>query len=379
MSRVYTGRNVLYAAVERIKAVYLEGHTPVVTFSGGKDSGMVLELCIMAAKEVGRLPVPVIMRDEEIMFPGTFEFCERTAQRKEVVFHWIWAGQPITNCFNREQPFWWVFDEKLKPTDWVRQPPDYAYKISDLNIDRLVSTERFSPQNGNLVVNMMGLRASESPKRTLAMHTYEGKIYTKGEASPGVRKGYPIYDWLDSDIWRAYKEFDWDYNTAYNVMYKMGVKSKGMRIGPPTLTQFGMSYLNFASKAWPNWFDRVNTRLPGLKTVAQFGKKILLPQRKLKETWKQCYRRTCIDNAPAWIAKRSVKILERVLRIHAKHSTAPFPEVKGCKQCVKMDCWKWLCEIMYSGDPFSFYSELPCMEPEFFRPGAGKWGGRPSF
>jgi hypothetical protein len=40
-----------------------------------------------------------------------------------------------------------------------------------------------------------------------------------------------------------------------------------------------------------------------------------------------------------------------------------------------------LSKDLYMGDPFGFaVAELPYVEPEFFRPGAGTWGGgKPSW
>jgi len=46
--------------------VYEAGHHVVVSFSAGKDSGVCLEVCLLAAKETGNLPLDVVMRDEEI-------------------------------------------------------------------------------------------------------------------------------------------------------------------------------------------------------------------------------------------------------------------------------------------------------------------------
>jgi len=79
MPRKWLASNVLEASVQRMVKVYEEGHRVVVSFSGGKDSGTILEVCILAARRTGNLPVDVLMRDEEIMLPGTFEYAERTA------------------------------------------------------------------------------------------------------------------------------------------------------------------------------------------------------------------------------------------------------------------------------------------------------------
>src|SRR5574340_797127 len=108
-------KTVFDASLDRLIEVYEQGHRLVVSFSAGKDSGVVLEMAILAATLTNRLPVEVIMRDEEIMFPGTFEYAERIAARPEVKFHWVYANQPVINVFNRERPYWWVFDPQLEP------------------------------------------------------------------------------------------------------------------------------------------------------------------------------------------------------------------------------------------------------------------------
>ena len=58
--------NVFDAAIERLKRLYAEGHTVVISYSAGKDSHVCVELAIIAAQEINRLPVHVVMRDEEV-------------------------------------------------------------------------------------------------------------------------------------------------------------------------------------------------------------------------------------------------------------------------------------------------------------------------
>ena len=102
------GMNVFDAAIIRMEDLYREGHRIVVSFSGGKDSGVCLEICRIAATRAKRLPVEVVMRDEEIMPPGTFEYCQRIYDDPDFDMNWIIAGQPIINAFNRENPYWWL-------------------------------------------------------------------------------------------------------------------------------------------------------------------------------------------------------------------------------------------------------------------------------
>lgn len=113
-----------------------------------------------------------------------------------------------------------------------------------------------------------------------------------------------------------------------------------------------------------------------------FGKRAVTPQRKYGETWEECFHRTCVEDAPEWIAERALHIRDDRLRMHARHSRAPFPEVKACKVCDKgITSWKKMAHVMYSGDPFASRATvlLDYIEPEFFRPGAGTWGGKPSW
>ena len=88
--------------------------------------------------------------------------------------------------------------------------------------------------------------------------------------------------------------------------------------------------------------------------------------------------RECIHEAPAaWITDRASKVMERMLGAHGKHSSTGFHEVVPCPTCHgNLGSWKAMAEGMYGGDPFSFKATfMPYVEPEFFRPGSGTYGG----
>ena len=376
--QVNTGIQVFDAALDRVVSTYKSGNRILVNFSGGKDSTICMELAILAAKMTGNLPVEVIMRDEELMLPGTFEYCERVAKREEVEFHWIWAGQPIVNAFNRTEPYWWVFDETIPKEEWVRQPPDFAYKIDDLNIDAIVTADRFPVKKGKHIVQIMGLRTQESPPRKLGLLSSKGYMT---QVVKGRQSCRPIYDWTHGDVWKAINDHGWDYNDAYNQMLRYGISVSNMRIAPPTLTQAGLKMLQMAIKAYPKWFDKADRRCGGLRTVAQFGKRAIEPYRKLDETWEECFYRECIEEAPAeFIKERAIVAKDYALRIHHHQSTDPFPQKKALRG-ETLGSWHRLARYMYNGDPFAMKANkcLKYIEPEYFRKGAGYWGGKPSF
>lgn len=391
MIRRPLGLDVYDAAMQRLMESYSDPKNfVVVSVSGGKDSGVCLEMAVEVARSCGRLPVNAVIQDEEIAYPGTYEYVERLAMRTdEINLRWINAKQPCMNVCDRVSPYFWVFDDALTPDQWVRQPPKHlaGYREIDVkNIEAIVSPVTWPEASGHTIIDVVGLRVQESAKRLLGLVSSGGHL-TGSEKRYGVlyRRLRPIYDWTDGDIWRAIRDNKWDYNRAYDTFNRMGVPRGQLRIGPPTLNQQSITQMGLAAKAWPQWFERVSRRLRGVRSVASFGPKILRPNRRVTETWEECFKRECIEKAPAaWIAERATYAMEYFLRKHAQHSSQPFPEVKSCLACggAGLSCWRSLAMGFWNGDPFSLKGGpigMPYLEPEFFRPGAGKWDGKPSW
>jgi len=374
MPRKYLGTDVFNQAIDRMRAVYAEGHRVVVSFSAGKDSCCTLNVCRIAATEEGRLPVEVVMQDEEIAFPGTYEYAERIAKDPDIDFNWLVMQQPMINIFNREAPYWWCHDPLLPPEKWVRPPPPFAKFIPEKEISQMTVPWRFPPPEGKKLVATIGLRIQESWSRMYGLFSSGG--YLTKPNKWGVVSARPIYDWSDDDVWKAIKDNGWDYNHAYNTLHNMGVPRRLLRIGPPTMNTGGITNLSKAAAAWPQWFAKVADRLPGVRTAAKFGARSCRPDRGQGETWEQCFQRECIDNAPKWVAARAIMVRDSMLSSHHRHSTAPFPEVKGCYTCGgSIGSWRQMALAMWGGDPFSSKTSwlLDWVEPEFFRPGAGTW------
>jgi predicted phosphoadenosine phosphosulfate sulfurtransferase len=378
--RIKLKDDVFKVAVERIVELYNGGHRLVVAFSAGKDSGVMLELTRIAAKIVGKPYVEVFMADDEIMFPGTFEYAERVAQMPDVKFYWMSGRQPMPNVFNRAEPYWWVFDPLLDPEEWVRKPPEYIIWSDIIDLYNMISPKYFPPEPGKKLISLVGIRVAESHARLLSISAASG-FSSSFPNRYGVYKGAPIYDWADGDIWKAIYENNWDYNKAYDVMLKMGMKRSRMRIAPPLMTWYGAASLKIGAHAWPHWFDKVCKRCPGVRQVAFYGQRAVTPNRRSDETWQQCYIRECIKNAPEWISKRAIFAHDHVLRVHAGHSAKPFPEVDPCGQCsgTQVGSWKQLAHIIYTGDPYSLKATfLPYVGPSEFRPSDTRvWESRP--
>jgi predicted phosphoadenosine phosphosulfate sulfurtransferase len=377
-TRLKLNADVFKIALQRTRELYQTNARVIVAFSGGKDSGVCLELARLACKIERNEPVEVFCLDDEIMYPGTFEYQERMAQHRDIKMHWCIANEPMPCVWNREMPYWWVFDNKLDPDQWVRKPPAYAKYVNDIDLYRIVSPILFPPKFGEKLYVIIGNRADESRTRLLSIHSSQS--FVTRPSAVGTYKAYPIYDWSTSDVWKAVHDNKWDYNEAYDTLLKMGMKPNKQRIAPPTMAYFGMASLAIAAKAWPRWFDLVNTRIPGAKTVAHYGMRAVQPLRRSGENWEDCYQRECIENSPEWIRERAILSKEYMLTHHAAHSNKPFPQNEPCKMCGNLKgSWEGIAKILYTGDPYSLKADfLPYVQPSKFRPeDARKWEKNP--
>ena len=383
--RAYQPANVLEASVERLTSLYADGRRVLISFSGGKDSIVVLETAILAARATNRLPVEVVLRDEELGWPDHYEFCERTANRPEVDLTWFVAREPHSYAFDREQPFWWAFDWKVEPDRWVRRPPADSVWIPEITIRAIDDPARWPTDDGRPLVSAIGIRAAESRNRLLGVFSMGGWI-TK--PNHGVVKAWPAYDWRDKDVWHAIRELGWDAPRSYTQLYSAGVRGSQLRAGA-WLNRFAAPMIPTAARIWPRWFnDHVYPRFPGLERIVRMGPtRFVSPRRKPLESWEQTFWRECVETAPSWIAERAIAAAAWTKTAHERHfGTAPIPDAKpGCFECGSgRGSWQDLAEGIYLGDPFSEFtaSVLPYVEPEFFRPElagtpAGRWGGHP--
>jgi predicted phosphoadenosine phosphosulfate sulfurtransferase len=221
------------------------------------------------------------------------------------------------------------------------------------------------------MTQLTGLRAQESPRRAFGINASKGHL-SAPDSRTQIRYSRPIYDWKDDDVWLALKKFQWNYCRSYDELFKLGVSKRHLRTAPLTLGPQSYEAIVSVRKLWPDWYERLCARLPGVRHVFTHGKQVLLPAPKPGEAWSDCYRRVCLNSPVSWIRERALQAMTCVLELHAKHSTLPFPESEACFFCDRqlIASWKQLTLALYNGDPACLKAKrlkLPPVDPHTLR------------
>lgn len=235
--------NVLEAAKKRISYTFDNFPRVYVSFSGGKDSGVMLHLVMDEAIKRGR-KVGVLFVDLEGQYKSTIDYIEQMYQLYEEHIEPYWICLPISlrNAVSQYEPKWTCWGDDAK---WIRQPPKIAIKDRSYfpfyHYD--MEFEEFVPEFGKwyggnkLTACFVGIRADESLNRfrTIASKSksmFDDKPFTTWLGS-GLYNIYPIYDWRTDDIWTYNAKFDKPYNKLYDLMHQAGLTIHQQRICQP--------------------------------------------------------------------------------------------------------------------------------------------------
>ena len=283
MQKIYTNQNVYDAAVERINAVFDDFEKVAVSFSSGKDSGTLLNICIDIARQRNR-KVGVLFLDLEAFYKLSIEYVEKMFSENEDVLEPYWVCLPMEspNSLSYLEPTWVWWDRESEPI-WVRPMPKNKWVINDKNnpfdfyYDKMPFEEfiKFWAQwygQGTKTAQLVGIRTDESLNRfrAVAADNSQKNLYKNWSWSTKIDDNtysmYPIYDWAVEDIWTYYGKFGKPYNKTYDLMYRAGVSIHKMRIDEPFGNE-AKAGLNLFRVIEPETWGRVVNRVSG----ANFG------------------------------------------------------------------------------------------------------------
>jgi predicted phosphoadenosine phosphosulfate sulfurtransferase len=295
--------NVYQAAIQRLDILFSEFDNIYVSFSGGKDSGVLLNLCIDYIRRncQGR-SLGVFHIDYEAQYQMTTDYVDSELRKNSDILDLYRICLPIrAYCATSMHQNYWIPWEKSKKDIWVRQlPPDAIHEdnlpfgffrqgMTDYELQEKFSTWYHQHKKAKRTAVLVGIRTQESLNRWRAIYSdrnyrnYNGLNWTK-EIAPNVFNAYPVFDWLTEDIWVANGKFRWDYNRIYDLFYRAGVPIDKMRVASP-FNDWAIDSLKLYRVIDPNNWAKMVGRVNGVNFSAIYGgttamgwKNIKLPQ-----------------------------------------------------------------------------------------------------
>lgn len=312
--------NVYEESILRIRYILDNFKRVYVSFSGGKDSGVMLNLVIdELRKNYPNRKVGLMVLDNEANYTISLEFMHRIVSKNLDVLDVHWCCLPITlpctvSSYEVDWQCWGTGDESR----WIRPMPKEKYITNIHNHKYPFFRENMSYQefwddfgewysNGEDCACLIGIRTHESLNRWRAIinenkQTHGGNMWTKRNTEHAYNC-YPIYDWRTEDIWIANAKNDWDYNKLYDLFWKAGLSIYQMRVASPFMSE-SKSSLNLYRVIDPHVWATLCARVNGANFVATYGKQLSYKTFKLPKghTWKS-FVKFLLDTLPDNSAK----------------------------------------------------------------------------
>ena len=129
MKRTYLDQNVYNALQDRLHFLFREFENIFVSFSGGKDSGLLLNLVLdFQKKYYPQRRIGLFHQDFEAQYSATTQYIERTFARveKDVEPYWVCLPMATRTALSSYEMFWYPWDDTAQDA-WVRPMPEHPY------------------------------------------------------------------------------------------------------------------------------------------------------------------------------------------------------------------------------------------------------------
>lgn len=336
MSRQYLNQSVYEASLERLEYLFREFENIFISFSGGKDSGVLLNLLLDYRNQYypDRV-IGVYHQDFEAQYSVTTEYITRTFERlekeKNVELYWVCLPMATRTAVSNYEMYWYPWDDK-KEDQWVRPMPKASYVI---NLDNAFPQYHYRMHQEDLAkqfgryyreahgnrstVCLLGLRADESFQRYSGfLHRkfgYEGHCWIT-QLFKDVWTASPLYDWTVNDIWVANRKFNYDYNGLYDLYYKAGLRPEQMRVASP-FNDYSKDSLNLYRVIDPQVWTKLVGRVYGANFGAIYGKTKALGYKNFTvpegHTW-ESYTKFLLDTLPKRMQNNYMKKFQTSIR-----------------------------------------------------------------
>ena len=328
MIREYMEENVYEALQKRLQYIFQEFDNIYLSFSGGKDSGLLLNLVLdFQQKYYPEKTIGVFHQDFEAQYTVTTEYIERTFERikDKVEPYWVCLPMATRTALSSYEMYWYPWDD-TKEDSWVRSMPDKEYVIQLSN--NPISTYKYKMHQEDLAkqfggwyrishgnkktVCLLGLRAEESLQRYSGFlnkkYGYNGECWISKQFKD-VWCASPLYDWSINDVWHANYLFNYDYNQLYDLYYKAGLTVSQMRVASP-FNDYSKDSLNLYRVIDPEIWVKLVGRVQGANFACIYGKTKAMGYRNVTlpegHTW-ESYTKFLLSTLPVRLRKNYIK------------------------------------------------------------------------
>ena len=328
MVREYLEQDVYEALQDRLRLVFEEFDNIYISFSGGKDSGLLLNLVLdFRKKYFPEKKLGVFHQDFEAQYTVTTEYIERTFERikDQVEPYWVCLPMATRTALSSYEMYWYPWDDTKKEL-WVRPMPQreyvinlehnpmttYRYRMHQEDLAKQFGRWYRKSHGGKKTVCLLGIRAEESLQRYSGFlnkkYGYKDQCWISQQFK-NMWCASPLYDWSSQDVWHANAVFGYDYNRLYDLYYKAGLKVSQMRVASP-FNDYSKDSLNLYRVIDPEIWVKLVGRVRGANFASIYGKTKAMGYRNIKlpegHTWKS-YTLFLLDTLPARLRNNYVR------------------------------------------------------------------------